>query len=498
MQKIKLLLPTVIFAALSVMVALWLLYAVRNVILWGSMVRAVMLILAVVAAWAILRLIPKYRGRMREALQDRRRVWRWGAVWLVLAVGLRGLALVAGHPQLRSDPAAYAALGHDLARGAPYELQWDWIPYPLRSSHPPGLPFLIAANYLVFGDSGAVPWLANLEAGVLLVGGAAAVAGVIAGAEGGLVVLAVMALLPLNVIWVWGGYSEVPFGAFLFGAIAVVAAGTRSQRPVRSGLLALAGGVLLGCSSLARPQALLCTPLLLLLALGGRTSRLVRPAALLVGLALTLAPWAVRNYEVQGHRFVLISTNGGAVLFSANGMHGDPHLGGAYQPDNYRALVSRCHDEIECDRLGYQLGKQEIRQNWGLFLRSLVYRYDTMWSVALGPLGMVTLGPGRERILTALLLVSYWFIPVLFLLSWRQIYQLLRRSGAAQVMAAAYVMYMIAVIPFEVQERSHYPLLLVPLLLALVALLCAAPTAGDPVASSTPAPEPGGPQDETA
>jgi hypothetical protein len=59
--------------------------------------------------------------------------------------------------------------------------------------------------------------------------------------------------------------------------------------------------------------------LLWLALLGGESRRRLLEIALMLvgGLALTLSPWAMRNYWVQG-QFVLISTNGGFVFWNGN------------------------------------------------------------------------------------------------------------------------------------------------------------------------------------
>jgi hypothetical protein len=236
------------------------------------------------------------------------------------------------------------------------------------------------------------------------------------------------------------------------------------------------GGIAVGYSALCRPQALMVVPFLLLLALGrGRGGRLAAAAALLAGLAIAIAPWTIRNYVVQGQRFVLIATNGGAVFYAANSMEGDPLRGGRYHEEAYARLAAWCPDEVKRDKLGYQLGKQEIRADWLCFLRSLLYRYDTMWGVHLQPLAYTQMADSTRKLMSTLLLMSYWFIPALYLVNWRRGLALFRASPVAQVLGAVYVTYMVVLIPFEVSERSHYPALLIPLILAVGSLLRAEP-----------------------
>jgi hypothetical protein len=75
-------------------------------------------------------------------------------------------------------------------------------------------------------------------------------------------------------------------------------------------------GALVGCAALTRGEALLLLPLILM-------AFIRRPGALRVAvvacaaMAITLAPWTIRNLVVFD-QFVLISTNAGAVMAGAN------------------------------------------------------------------------------------------------------------------------------------------------------------------------------------
>jgi hypothetical protein len=93
------------------------------------------------------------------------------------------------------------------------------------------------------------------------------------------------------------------------------------ERPgIGRGLLA---GLVFGADLLVRPTPQLFLPVVVLfllvprwsgvMALAPRGRRAGAAAALVLGTALVIAPWAARNYRVHGH-FVPLSTLGGVVL----------------------------------------------------------------------------------------------------------------------------------------------------------------------------------------
>ena len=113
-------------------------------------------------------------------------------------------------------------------------------------------------------------------------------------------------------------------------------AGTEARRPARRRPTgSLARGSLLGALALVRPEylgvALLVS--LVVLASGVRADwrrALAQAAILLVGVAVVVAPWTIRN-AVALDRFVPISTGGGQVLFAGTYLpsDGDPEKVGA-------------------------------------------------------------------------------------------------------------------------------------------------------------------------
>lgn len=145
----------------------------------------------------------------------------------------------------------------------------------------------------------------------------------------------------------------------------------------------LVPGLLLGALALVRPEYLaIALPIaVVVFARRGRDdwrAGLVQALVMLVGVAVVVAPWTVRN-EVALGRFVPISTGGGQVLFSGSYMPsgGDPERVGAEVlerhpelrrelPPNPRleqilgALAKQRYPEMESDATLARMGRERL------------------------------------------------------------------------------------------------------------------------------------------
>jgi hypothetical protein len=102
---------------------------------------------------------------------------------------------------------------------------------------------------------------------------------------------------------------------------------------------------------------------LLLIRRGGRA--MLPIALLLLGAALVIAPWTMRNYQVLGG-FKLVSTNGGGNFYRAN----NPLATGGYTPVG--AIDLSQMSELDSDRVGKELGIRWIKEHPLPFLGLLV------------------------------------------------------------------------------------------------------------------------------
>ncbi len=139
----------------------------------------------------------------------------------------------------------------------------------------------------------------------------------VGGARVGLVAAALAALYPVLIAADGSLMAESIFG--LCVAVAMLLAYRVLDAP--NGWWALALGVAIGVSSLARPEGLLLLPLLALPVVwrGGTPGRLVaaRAALACLGVVVAIAPWTIRNW-VRFDQLVIGSTNSGSLISGAN------------------------------------------------------------------------------------------------------------------------------------------------------------------------------------
>jgi 4-amino-4-deoxy-L-arabinose transferase-like glycosyltransferase len=257
---------------------------------------------------------------------------------LLLGVGLR----VNGAWQARDpvfDATSYATIATNLDRGAGFTLGSD-ATQP-ASNYSPGLPLLAAGIYKLSG--GAHERLARLA--LALLGTFAVLFTYLLGRRlrgplAGLIGAAAVAIYPALLEY-QGMLMGEPLAATLLSG-AVLAALWAADSESRARWL-LPGG-LFGALALVRPEYLGVALLVGLAVLAknwraGWRAALVPPILLLVGAAVVVSPWTIRNV-VTLDRFVPISTGGGQVLFAGTYLpsDGDPERVGAVLVERHAAL----------------------------------------------------------------------------------------------------------------------------------------------------------------
>jgi 4-amino-4-deoxy-L-arabinose transferase-like glycosyltransferase len=241
---------------------------------------------------------------------------------------------------------------------------------------------LWAGLYLVAGRRYDAIRLMNCALGAMAVPLVYGVGRLAFGWRAGLLAAPAMAFWPhgLFITRVLG--SEPPAMALLLAYVLASLAFGRDRRPG----WAIAAGVLLGLSILSRGNSLMLLPCAALwAAVQFRRSRRdqVWAASIPAIALLVVAPWTLRNYRVFG-AFVLLSTGGGDVLLGGNNrvVATDPELKGywvfATNLPEYRDALKAPDDELERDRLEYELAGRWLRENpdkvpgllWAKFVRS--------------------------------------------------------------------------------------------------------------------------------
>lgn len=207
---------------------------------------------------------------------------------------------------------------NDLAAGRffvePYRLRFDHVSLA-SAGHPPLYPLALS----VVSAIGGTGVLAHRAMGLLFGVVTMVLVGLLgrraAGDRVGLIAASLCAIYPLMIAVDGALMSETLYG-WLIAAVLLLT-WRMLDRPGKR--LAAASGAVLGLAALTRSEAVLLLPLLLLPAAwrGAARGRALRMAAVVVGLAVVIAPWTVRNIYAFG-RVVPISNNDATVLAGAN------------------------------------------------------------------------------------------------------------------------------------------------------------------------------------
>jgi hypothetical protein len=239
---------------------------------------------------------------------------------LLLGLGLRiDYAWVGRSPVF--DATAYARIAANLERDRGFTLGRAGT--QPASNYSPGLPLLVGGLYKLTGGVhlrlarlvlAVIGWLSVLFA--YLIGRR------LSGPGAGLIAAAAVAVYPAFLEYHGMLMTEPLAAALLSGSVlSILWAADPEQTAPRAGWLV--PGVLLGATAMVRPEYL-AVAFVLAAAVFGYQARVGtwRPAfahtgILILGLALMVVPWTIRN-AVALDRFVPISTGGGQVLFAGS------------------------------------------------------------------------------------------------------------------------------------------------------------------------------------
>jgi hypothetical protein len=276
---------------------------------------------------------------------------------LLLGLGLRVDDAWRGRAPVY-DAQGYASIAANLERGEGFGLGPD--PTQPASNYSPGLPLFVSGVYALTGgvhERAARLVLALL--GTLSVLFAYLIGRRLSGPLAGLVGAAAVAIYPALLEYQGMLMSEPLAATLLSGAVlAMLWADTRGVRGW------LVPGLVLGALALVRPEYLaISLPIaVVVFARRGRDgwrAGLVQALVMLVGLAVVVLPWTVRN-EVALGRFVPISTGGGQVLFSGSYMPsgGDPERVGEEVLARHPGLAKQLPADARLEQILAALAKQ--------------------------------------------------------------------------------------------------------------------------------------------
>ena len=270
-------------------------------------------------------------------------------VVIAVAVILRVGTIALFHPPLISDDKDYDAIARSLAHGDGFKLDGNSTAYRL-----PGYPLLLAATYAVFGDSKVpiriIQVIADAISCLLLFN----IGKKMFSEKAGLLAAAILALFPIQVLYVSHVMTETIFTTILLLIVWVVVEESDVHGPAQFIIL----GALTGLGMLMRTTVAL-VPLVIFLYRwknGVSLKTNVRSLAIVAITALIIvSPWLIRNY-VEFHR-VSFTSNAGVNFWMGN------HSGasGAYSfPKENNPLITVA-DDFDRSDLGFKLGIEFVR-----------------------------------------------------------------------------------------------------------------------------------------
>lgn len=237
-------------------------------------------------------------------------VWPW--LLLAIALSLRlGLIIATPHFSPNNDPRDYDQIARSIANGHGFPATLLAAPGSPTALRPPGYPLLLAFVYLLGGH-----WLAgrviNALLGSLVVLLVYATASMVWDRRHAVIAGALAAVFP-PLIALNGSLLSEPL--FILLELLVVLGVLRYQGTQRRLLYAIAIGVVCAAAALTRSVGVL---LPVAAAVGiwvapdsSRRQALGSVGAMLVAMALVIAPWAIRNADAFHGAFVPISTQDG-------------------------------------------------------------------------------------------------------------------------------------------------------------------------------------------
>ncbi|MHC4982379.1 MAG: ArnT family glycosyltransferase [Planctomycetota bacterium] len=397
------------------------------------------------------------------------RPWQWlvGVLALAAAARLAAVLLIPYRPA--ADFLVYHTAGVRMAE------RWKLAIGNYRCFFPPGQIFSLGVIYALFDNSVKAAQILNVIWATLTVAGVWYVGRTIAGPRVGRTASLIAALLPSTIFACMVLGAEVPQTFWFVLAMCFFVGPLERQGKLWA---ALACGLSLGIASLIRPTfVLVCFVLGLHMLLSRQNRRRAIFAALLIiaGTAAVVAPWTYRNHRATGG-FVLISSNGGGNLYSAN----NDDAKGDYTDSAWRYVFENSNgDDLKLQRIGRDMALDWIARNPHRFAYLALIKAGRFWYTDVDLTWWALqntyqchpdLGTSSELRYWALLITSGFYVALVlacFIAAVRfRSYLWANRGWMVIPVVAAYFMALHMI--FESQCKYHY--MLPPLLCVLAAL----------------------------
>jgi len=217
-------------------------------------------------------------------------------------------------PFVFGDSESYWELARSVAHGEPYQFGTP----DAKVFRTPGYPVVLSLVFLL-GSEQPSPLAARFISalcGTIAVAGVYGLARSLFDRRAGLIAAAMIAVYPGAIVLSAVVLSEAPFAPLAVLHLGCWALAWKAIRTSAMLAYGTCGGLLAAAATLMRPSWLLFVPFALIV--GSLDHRRARHwsigAAMLCGLAIGMAPWWIRNWQVVGH-FVPTTLQVGASLY---------------------------------------------------------------------------------------------------------------------------------------------------------------------------------------
>jgi 4-amino-4-deoxy-L-arabinose transferase-like glycosyltransferase len=397
--------------------------------------------------------VRQFCNRLLDAIRTGPFLAGLGIVAFLLRI--TAILLLPAEPQ--NDPAFFHRYAVNLLEGRGYG-QPGW-----QAFFPPGMSFLLAAWYRLTTPTPLAGEFLNALIGTSWVYLVFAIGRRTIGERAGKWAALLTAVMPTLVLYSATLGYELVLG-FIFLATVYLAL-LILDFPKYGLMLSIPLGLLLGFGSLIKP---ICIPVpvvlviwWLLLGLKGRAFSC--GLVTLVTMACIISPWTYRNYRELGE-FVLISTNGGVVLYSAN----NSQSVGTYTPV---VPVPGELDEVSTDRLRSKAAIEWIKEHPARFLQLVVNKALFTWGTSTQIMSVISydrLNPFEEKVWMGLINVLWGalLVQVVTATFTTRIWHERRLYLAFAFLAYISLIHVIS----EAMSRHHIPVIGVLILIASAAL----------------------------
>jgi 4-amino-4-deoxy-L-arabinose transferase-like glycosyltransferase len=307
------------------------------------------------------------------------------ALALVIGIGLAARILfcvevVGLHAPLRGDEVDYHGLAVSLASGKGF-VNAHGEPTAAR---PPLYPVVLSGAYRLFGEREETGRILGIGLGIVVVLLSYVLSKKLLSEPAAIVAAALAACNPSLIFMSAYLLVENLYIVLVLVFLILFSRGIEQPASYRT---CVVGGLTLGLSSLARPNAFLfalfVTAVYALFGRDRRAARLFKSLVILSAFFIAIFPWILRNEKRFGE-WIPFTTHGGLAFYQGNNriVNDIPNYRGGVAPleslPGWDSLKSMS-DESARNRESWRLGKAFIGENPGLLPRMLAWKFARFW-----------------------------------------------------------------------------------------------------------------------